>query len=60
MPDSCQRDGRSCCLCDAQRFRDPEIRDDGRATRDQNVVRLDIPVDDASRVRKHERTPDVT
>jgi len=47
-------------LCDAQRFRDPEIRDDGRATRDQNVVRLDIPVDDASRVRKHERTPDVT
>ena len=42
-----------------ERLRDSEVRDDRRAAGDEDVVRLDVPVDDSLRVRNVERLRDV-
>ena len=51
--------GRRGPLRDADRLRDAEVRDDGGAAREQHVVRLHVPVDDALVVRVGERPRDV-
>jgi len=43
----------------SQGFRNPEIRDDGRATRQQDVLGLDITMHDPFAVRERERSSDV-